>query len=255
MSPMTETIQNTEKSDMDDDDKGEKQAPAAVGKSPAVRELPAIYEQFDEARRAGFVNVMNYKQAGGRLVGVLCSYTPLEIIEAAGASAIGLCGMSDEPVADAEEVLPKNLCPLIKSTYGFAYTDKCPYTYFADMIIAETTCDGKKKMYELLDGIKDTYILHLPQGQGRSWARAAWREELRLLKEHLEQYYGTEVGEADLRRAVSVRNRFREAMVGLFELQANVPPAMSGVEMMTTALQNTFCFDVNDSIAAFIEML
>lgn len=214
-----------------------------------TQDLPAIYEEFDEARRAGFIKVMNFKEAGGRLVGYLCSYTPLEVIEAAGASGVALCGMSNEPVAEAETVLPKNLCPLIKSTYGFAHADKCPYTYFADLIVGETTCDGKKKMYELLGDIKDTYVLQLPQGQGRAWAQGAWREEVRLLKEELERRYDITVTDDDLRRAAAARNRFRRAMVELFELQANVPPAMSGVEMMTTALQSTFSFDVNESIA------
>lgn len=214
----------------------------------AVRDLPAIYEEFDENRRAGFINVMNFKEAGGRLVGYLCSYTPLEVIEAAGASGVALCGMSNEPVVEAEKVLPKNLCPLIKSTYGFAHADKCPYTYFADLIVGETTCDGKKKMYELLGDIKDTYVLQLPQGQGRAWARDAWREEVRLFKEELERRYEVTVTDDDLRRAADMRNRFRRAMVELYELQANVPPAMSGVEMMTTALQSTFSFKVEESI-------
>ena len=131
-----------------------------------VRDLPAIFEEFDDARRAGFIKVMNYKEGGGRLVGYLCSYTPLEIVEAAGASAVALCGMSNEPISEAETVLPRNLCPLIKSTYGFAFTDTCPYTYFSDLIVGETTCDGKKKMYELLDEIKDTYVLQLPRDRG-----------------------------------------------------------------------------------------
>lgn len=214
----------------------------------ATRDLPAIFEEFDEARRAGFVKVMNFKESGGRLVGYLCSYTPIEVIEAAGASGVALCGMSNEPVAEAETVLPKNLCPLIKSTYGFAHADKCPYTYFSDLIVGETTCDGKKKMYELLNEIKDTYVMQLPQGQGRAWVAEAWREEVRLLKEELERRFGVEVTDDDLRCAARARNRFRRAMVELFELQANVPPAMSGVEMMTTALQSTFAFDVNESI-------
>lgn len=125
--------------------------------------LPRTFEEFNEQRKAAFIRVKDYKQAGNRLVGFLCSYTPLEIIDAAGASSVALCGTSDEVIPEAEKVLPANLCPLIKSTYGFAYSQKCPFTYFSDMIIGETTCDGKKKMYELLNELKRTHILHLPQ--------------------------------------------------------------------------------------------
>ncbi len=215
---------------------------------PAPTDLPAIFEEFDDARRAGFINAMNFKQNGGRLVGLLCSYTPIEIIEAAGACGIGLCGTSNEPVADAETVLPKNLCPLVKSTYGFAMTEKCPFTYFSDMIIAETTCDAKKKMYELLGEIKETHILNLPHTQGRQWAVEAWREECRLLKERLEELYGVTITDDDLRQAIATRNRLRELMLELFEMQQNVPPVASGIELLTSGAANTFCFDVDQAI-------
>lgn len=64
--------------------------------------------------------------------------------------SVGLCSTSDETISEVEKVLLSNLCPLIKSSYGFAITDKCPYMYFSDLIVGETTCDGKVKMYELL---------------------------------------------------------------------------------------------------------
>lgn len=41
--------------------------------------LPRTFEEFNEQRKAAFIRVKDYKQAGNRLVGYLCSYTPLEI--------------------------------------------------------------------------------------------------------------------------------------------------------------------------------
>ncbi len=130
-----------------------------------VRELPKQFEDFGEARQKGFLKVKNIKDNGGKVAGVFCTFTPLEILDAAGFTPVSLCGMSGETIPAAEAHLPKNLCPLIKSSYGFAVSDKCPYTYFSDIIVGETTCDGKKKMYELLNEIRPTYILHLPQGE------------------------------------------------------------------------------------------
>lgn len=180
--------------------------------------LPRTFEEFNEQRKAAFIRVKDYKQAGNRLVGFLCSYTPLEIIDAAGASSVALCGTSDEVIPEAEKVLPANLCPLIKSTYGFAYSQKCPFTYFSDMIIGETTCDGKKKMYELLNELKRTHILHLPQGRDRAYEREGWYEECRLLKEELEVFYGITITDDDLRAAVRRRNRLRAAQLDMFAL-------------------------------------
>ena len=211
---------------------------------PAPLDLPKNFEEYDESRRKSFMRVHDFKQAGGSLVGTLCSYAPAEVIEAAGAACVGLCGTSNAPIPAAETVLPKNLCPLIKSTYGFAFTDQCPYTYFSDVIVGETTCDGKKKMYELLNDIKSTYVLHLPNGQLREHEKDGWYEEVKALKEKLEQMYGIVVTDDDLRQAVHNRNLYRKALLDLFELQATDPCAMTSVELMSTLQAGTFAMDV-----------
>jgi len=216
--------------------------------------LPRTYEEFNEKRKQSFMKVKEYKQGGGRLVGYLCSYAPLEVVEAAGAAAVGLCGTSPETIPVAETMLPANLCPLIKSTYGFALSQKCPFTYFSDLIVGETTCDGKKKMYELLGDLKDVHVLHLPQGQGRAWEPDAWYEEVKYFKETLEQFYGVVITDEDLRRAAKKRNRLRRALVSLYDVQESTPPAMTGVELMSTLLSGTFSFDT-DEFASKVEAL
>jgi len=207
--------------------------------------LPSKFDKYLDARKQGFMAVKEFKENGGKIAGCLCSYTPVELLDSAGIAAIGLCGTSNETIPDAEKVLPKNICPLIKSTYGFAYSEKCPYTYFSDIIIGETTCDGKKKMYELLDELKETYILQLPQGQNRSYAKDIWYEELKLLKVKLEEKFGVEITDENLRKSAKMRNRLRNVLCDMYHLQENCPPAMTGTDMMYTLLQGSFSFDKN----------
>ena len=154
-----------------------------------IKTLPAIFEEFGEQRRNSFMTAYETKQKNIPFVGTFCTYTPTEVIMAAGAIPVGLCSFSDETIADAEQDLPRNLCPLVKSSYGFAKTQKCPYFYFSDLIIGETTCDGKKKMYELLGEIKDTHIMELPNRQS-PMGRKLWKEEVIALKEKLEEKFG-----------------------------------------------------------------
>jgi len=90
------------------------------------------------------------KAAGRPVVGILCEFTPRELILAAGAVPVCLCGGSAATIPAAEEYLPANLCPLIKSTFGYLVLKKNPFLEWADLVVAETTCDGKKKMFELL---------------------------------------------------------------------------------------------------------
>ena len=217
--------------------------------------LPKTFDEFIDARKESFLNVKEYKENGGRLVGVMCSYTPIEIMDAGDIAAVSLCGTSNETIPDAEKNLPKNLCPLIKATYGFAYTDKCPFTYFSDMIIGETTCDGKKKMYELLNDIKEMYVMHLPQSQERAYANKIWVEEIRLLKSRLEEKYGIEITDEKIRRAVHNRNRMRKAVCEMFELQANCPPPMKGMEMLVAMQQGSFTFDIEVQIARLEKLI
>ena len=101
--------------------------------------LPENFETYPEARKKAFLTMKELKEQGRRIVGVFCTFTPWELILAADAVAVVLCGIGDDNIPAAEVRLPKNLCPLIKASYGAAVTDKCPFFYFSDMVLAETT--------------------------------------------------------------------------------------------------------------------
>lgn len=217
--------------------------------------LPEKFDQYIDTRKQGFIRAMEYKQNGGKIAGVLCTYTPQELLDAAGIGNVGLCGTSNETIPDAEKVLPKNLCPLIKSTYGFALTDKCPYTYFSDIIIGETTCDGKKKMYELLGEMKDVHVMHLPQGKDRPYVYDNWYNECLYLKDVLEEKFKVEITDEKLREAVKKRNELRKLNVELYQLQKNVPPVMKGTDIMLAMQKGTFALDVDTQINNIKELI
>jgi benzoyl-CoA reductase/2-hydroxyglutaryl-CoA dehydratase subunit BcrC/BadD/HgdB len=208
--------------------------------------LPEKFQDYSEARKAGFIKVKKLKEEGIPVVGIFCTYTPLELIMAAGAVPVGLCGVSDETIPDAEAHLPKNLCPLIKSSYGFAVADKCPYFYFSDMIVGETTCDGKKKMYELLNDIKHTHVMQLPPGRNGKKALEAWRGEMITFKEVLEEKFDVEITNEKLREAIRQKNKERKIMLEYFELGKLNPSPISGYEVNTWIDAQSFTFDIKE---------
>lgn len=205
--------------------------------------LPENFESYEEARREGFLKVRELKERGTPVVGIFCTYTPIELIHAAGAAAVSLCGTSDVPIPHAEKHLPKNLCPLIKSSYGFAVSETCPYFYFSDLIVGETTCDGKKKMYELLGEMKPTHVMHLPQGQDKDHAFRYWREELVSLKKVLEEKFDIEITEDMLSAEIKERNRERKVLLDFYELGKLNPSPISGRELNETIESMGFQFD------------
>jgi len=205
--------------------------------------LPKIFDSFSEPRQKGFLEMKTLKDQGKKVVGTFCTYTPLELILAAGLVPVGLCADSDEPIAEAEKTLPRNLCPLIKASYGFAAADKCPYMYFSDLVVGETTCDGKKKMYELLGQIKNVHIMELPQSQTKPAARRLWLSEIRLLKEKLEEMFGVTITDEALREAIRFKNKERALMKECYELSLADPPPLSGVEQLRFLHGVQFRFD------------
>jgi len=172
------------------------------------------------------------KAAGKPVVGILCEYTPRELIMAAGAVPVCLCGGAAKMIAPAEQHLPANLCPLIKSTYGYHLTKNNPFLEMADLIVAETTCDGKKKMYELMAETRPMYVLELPQRSGEPGAMEYWHIELKKLKKELQQRFRVEITDAKLRAAIGVMNRERRLRRELADLMQSDPPPLTGRQLL-----------------------
>ena len=172
------------------------------------------------------------KERGRPLVGIMCEYTPRELIMAAGGMPVCLCGGSAEMVPPAEEILPSNLCPLIKSTFGYAVQKSNPFLEMADLLVAETTCDGKKKMYELLSERYPMHVVELPQKPDDPDALEHWVAELRKLRSALEERFGVEIGDDRLREAIAAMNGERALRRELAELMRSDAPPLTGRELL-----------------------
>lgn len=212
------------------------------------KELPEIFSSFSEARKNGFIKAKELKEKNRPLVGTFCSYMPQEIAMAAGAAVVSLCSTSDETIEKAENYLPKNLCPLIKSSYGFAKTDKCPYFYFSDLIVGETTCDGKKKMYEYLGEFKPVHVMQLPNTQIGENSFKLWKDEIIRLKEKIEDMFDIEIKEEDIKQAILLKNRERQAIKDFYSLGKLKPSALTGMDILNVVNGATFKFNKEESI-------
>jgi benzoyl-CoA reductase/2-hydroxyglutaryl-CoA dehydratase subunit BcrC/BadD/HgdB len=172
------------------------------------------------------------KSAGRPIVGIMCEFTPREIILAAGGVPVCLCGGSAATIPAAEQYLPANLCPLIKSTFGYHVTGKNPFLNWSDLVVAETTCDGKKKMFELMGASKPMYVLELPQKAEEPDALEHWVLEMRNLRQHLATRFATEITEAKLIEAIQLMNRERGLRRQLADLMVLETPPLTGRQLL-----------------------
>ncbi len=218
------------------------------------KELPSIFEAFSEARRNGFISAKTFKEENRPMIGTFCTFMPQELPLAMGAAAVSLCATSDETIGEAEKDLPRNLCPLIKSSYGFGKTDKCPYFYFSDIVIGETTCDGKKKMFELMAEYKPVHVMQLPNNPTTEASLNMWKQEIVRLKEVLESQFDTTIDDESIREAIHLKNRERVALKDFYELGQLNPPAISGSDILKVLYGSTFKFDREETIKEVSEL-
>lgn len=214
---------------------------------------------FDKMPEQSLAGLELAKEEGRKVVGLYCIFAPVEIIRAAGALPIGLCGKKQEPIAAAEAELPANLCPLIKSSYGFALTRTCPFFTAADAVVGETTCDGKKKMYEIMQRLKPVHLMHLPYDPSLPQAMDFWQAEVTRFGSFLEKLTGVPLTSEELNRQIAVQNRVRRAVRALHKANlAGGRIRVSGRGLLTVLEARNFWPDPEDyaeRLEALVEVL
>lgn len=183
-----------------------------------------------------------WQEQGGKIAGIYCIYAPGELIRAAGVVPVSLCGKKQAPIKDAEQDLPPSFCPLIKSSYGYAITDTCPFFSFSDFLVAETTCDGKKKMYELLEAVKPLHLMHLPHTQTGQAALDYWIAAFKELESFLTKASGNRVTPEGLLSQIREQNQIRRVLREVALLAADPRSPMTAREML--AVQESKSFSV-----------
>ncbi len=179
---------------------------------------------------------------GGKVVATYCVFVPEEIVLAADAIPVGLCAGTQFSVPIAEEILPRNTCALIKSSFGFKLGRICPYVQTSHLIVGETTCDGKKKMFEILAEYHPVHIMEVPNKKSQS-SRDLWRGEVAAFKGVIEKLTGNEVTGEGLARATKLVNERRRALQRLYNTRQVRPVPISGKDALLVT-QVSFYDDV-----------
>lgn len=213
----------------------------------------ASFDRITAAFEKNALAIQEAKAKGGKIVGQYCLYSPSEIAVAAGAVPVSLCGTRNDSIPAAEEILPRTLCPLIKSSFGFVLNDSCPYMTASDVVVADATCDGKKKMYELLSAYKPVFLLQLPQVQDED-ALAYWRRRFELLIAFLEKEFHVSVTREKLREAVKLMNRERLALKAVLDLARRKPSPITGMEAVEIAFKTSFFPDKEKGVAMMLDL-
>ena len=176
--------------------------------------------------------LLDEKKSGRKIIGSYCVFVPEEIVLAANATLVGLCSGADFAMEEVERLLPRNTCPLIKSSFGFKLGRVCPYLESADMVVGENTCDGKKKAYETLGGlVGNLHVMDLPQVKSVQ-GRALLKAEYERFRAAAEKLTGVPVTAETLKKAIKTVNAKRAAIHRLSSLRKADPAPISGLDAL-----------------------
>lgn len=161
---------------------------------------------------------------GGFNVGYFCNIVPEEMIIACGATPVRLCSEDSLCASAGEELMPGDICPVIKSICGVSLNGG-----FRDinLLVIPATCDGKVKLAEILTGSNELYFLDLPRDSDYIKNFDVWFEKYADFYEFLKKKTGKKPSRKDLLSACRITNERTEIFNKIFKLRAQFPGLMS----------------------------
>jgi benzoyl-CoA reductase/2-hydroxyglutaryl-CoA dehydratase subunit BcrC/BadD/HgdB len=201
----------------------------------AQKNRPAAMHYFDqvihESHGGRVAELVAGRSRGAKVVGTFCIYVPDEIVLALGMVPMPLCGGTNFSVPYAETKFPRDICPLVKSTLGLAFSKTCPYGPILDLEVGETTCDAKKKTWDVVGEPDFFHVMELPQKK-HALDTQLWRKSVEDFRARLEALAERRLEPAPLAAAISVMNDKRRALQSLAELRKHDPPPISGLDAL-----------------------
>ncbi|MBN2152453.1 MAG: 2-hydroxyacyl-CoA dehydratase [Candidatus Lokiarchaeota archaeon] len=167
-----------------------------------------------------------------RAIGWLCSYTPVELIHAAGFRARRITGHLDAPRA-ADTYMSPNICHFVRST-----VDTVVEGAHDDLagVVFVTSCDAMRRLHDAWRAARPGMTLHvvdLPIEQSGSDA-SYFAHELGRLRLFLERASGKAITRDDLARAIDGLRRARAAYHALEAARASDPRGVTTADISTT---------------------
>ena len=205
--------------------------------------MESFDRSFHSSHSGRVAEILEFRKHGGKVIGTFCIFVPDEIALAAGVLPLPLCGGSGWAVSYADKLFPRDICPLIRSTFGMAFSKTCPYASLEDFSVGETTCDAKKKAWDLL-GMK---VMEVPQRRNEA-DRSLWLEEVYKFREMVEELSGVKVTADALKETIKLVNQKRSLLQKVENFRKLDAPPISGLDALLVTQVS-----MNQDINAFIK--
>jgi predicted CoA-substrate-specific enzyme activase len=194
----------------------------------AGADIAAILGEVDE-------HLKNIEEgtSGRQSVGFLCSYTPQEIMAAAGVNHVRLFKMgSTEVVASGEQITQSVFCDFTKSVLG-GFKEGLPLNKAIEKVYTFWTCDCIKKVGEAIgDFFGPSEVLSLPRLRHKPSSREFYRSEILSFKSDLERLTGRKITDEAVSDQIKLYNLARKQLKRISDLRLGDYPPIKGRELL-----------------------
>ena len=172
------------------------------------------------------------KQAGRPVVGILCEYTPRELIMAAGGVPVCLCGGSAQTIPGRRAALARQSLSADQIDLRIPRPAEQPVPGNGRPGGGRNDLRRQEEMYELMAETRPMYVLQLPHKAGDREAYDYWVRELEAFRAFLAQRFATDVSDEKIREAIRLLNREHRLRRQLAELMKADRPPMTGRKLL-----------------------
>jgi predicted CoA-substrate-specific enzyme activase len=198
--------------------------------------LAMVAEKFDVSdltRRIADAEISLIERKDVKKVGYLCTYTPPEMLTAAGVAfgRIDKCG-SPQVVSEGEVIVKSVFCDMSKSVIGHFRT-KDPFHDALDQVVTFYTCDTMRATSNAINHyFKPSYGYVVPRVADKPSARDFFRGEMVAFKKDLEKLTGKPVEEQKLRDSIQLHKKLRQTIHKISDLRKRNRPPLSGSDFL-----------------------
>lgn len=156
--------------------------------------------------------LLRYREAGKKCIGVMPYFVPEELVIAAGMVPFGLWGSNDKTIARAKEYCASFYCSIAQLDLEMLLDGTLD---LLDGIITPSICDTLRPMTQNIraamgDKLPCIFLAH-PQNRRPAYGIRFCVDQYTEVKRQLEGIAGAEIPEEALRRAIVICNRSRAA--------------------------------------------
>ena len=166
-------------------------------------------------------------------IGYFCTYTPVEIIRAAGYHPVRIKGSNEENGAGGESLLCSNICSYIKTLTDEKLAGNLDHL---EGIVFTNSCDGMRRLYDawvrIDKGKKFNYFLDIPKNSDEASIQY-FADEIQAFKEGMENHFKLKIQNEDINRSITLYNGMRDKVTVFLQKQWNGYVGHSGYEIFT----------------------